>query len=293
MRESPLVGRERELAALVDALARLEDGLGRSWRSPVSPASARAGSSRRRASQAQGDVRFLGRQRVLVHERGSLLARPRPPARLARGRRRGPRGPRPPGAEGRAGGRARRTRRGRLSVPRLAARAHARRTDAERLSGLEPRLRAAADLRGRRDAARALAQEQPLCLVFEDLHWADESTLALVEELLELADREATVLVLLYRSERDHGAWHSARSPASASRTGSSSSSCARSPPRRASCSPAARREPSCRPRSPSCSPRVRAATRSSSRRRCATSSSAACSTPSTRTGSSPSPRTS
>ena len=36
-----------------------------------------------------------------------------------------------------------------------------------------------------------LAQEQPLCLVFEDLHWADDSTLALLEDLLELADRGA------------------------------------------------------------------------------------------------------
>ena len=54
----------------------------------------------------------------------------------------------------------------------------------------------------------ALARERPLCLVFEDLHWADESTLALVEELLALADREAAALVLLYRSERRHGAWH-------------------------------------------------------------------------------------
>ena len=44
--------------------------------------------------------------------------------------------------------------------------------------------------------------------MFEDLHWADDSTLALVEAMLELADREAAVLVLLFRSERRHGSWH-------------------------------------------------------------------------------------
>ena len=54
----------------------------------------------------------------------------------------------------------------------------------------------------------ALAREGPLCLVLEDLHWADESTLELVEELLALADREAVALVLLYRSEREHRSWH-------------------------------------------------------------------------------------
>jgi ABC-type transport system substrate-binding protein/class 3 adenylate cyclase len=54
----------------------------------------------------------------------------------------------------------------------------------------------------------ALARAHPLCLVFEDLHWADESTLELLEQLFELADQEATMLVLLHRSEREHGSWH-------------------------------------------------------------------------------------
>ena len=54
---------------------------------------------------------------------------------------------------------------------------------------------------------RALAREQPLCLVLEDLHWADESTLELLEELLALTEEEAIGFVLLYRSEREHGSW--------------------------------------------------------------------------------------
>ena len=54
---------------------------------------------------------------------------------------------------------------------------------------------------------RSLARERPLCLVVEDLHWADESTLDLLEELLPVTEEEAVCLVLLYRSEREHRSW--------------------------------------------------------------------------------------
>src|SRR5204862_1275427 len=53
----------------------------------------------------------------------------------------------------------------------------------------------------------ALAARQALCLVFEDLHWADESTLALLEELFTASDADAVVLMLSYRTEHDHAAW--------------------------------------------------------------------------------------
>src|SRR5205823_10395650 len=53
----------------------------------------------------------------------------------------------------------------------------------------------------------ALAREQPLCLVLEDLHWADDATLDLLEELLPLTEEEAVAFVLLYRSEREHRSW--------------------------------------------------------------------------------------
>lgn len=53
----------------------------------------------------------------------------------------------------------------------------------------------------------ALARERPLCLLLEDLHWADEATLELLEELLPLTDEEAVALLLLYRSEREHRSW--------------------------------------------------------------------------------------
>src|SRR5215831_2628324 len=53
----------------------------------------------------------------------------------------------------------------------------------------------------------ALARERSLCLVMEDLHWADEATLELLEALLPVTDEEAVVLLLLYRNERDHRSW--------------------------------------------------------------------------------------
>jgi ABC-type transport system substrate-binding protein/class 3 adenylate cyclase len=57
------------------------------------------------------------------------------------------------------------------------------------------------------ELARALSREQPLGLVLEDLHFADDRTLELVEELLALADEEAVAVLLLYRSDPDLRAW--------------------------------------------------------------------------------------
>jgi ABC-type transport system substrate-binding protein/class 3 adenylate cyclase len=51
----------------------------------------------------------------------------------------------------------------------------------------------------------AVAQQRPLCLVLEDLHWADEATTALLEALLP-ASEDAVAIVLSYRAEGDHPA---------------------------------------------------------------------------------------
>jgi ABC-type transport system substrate-binding protein/class 3 adenylate cyclase len=57
------------------------------------------------------------------------------------------------------------------------------------------------------ELTRALSHEQPLALVLEDLHFADDRTLELVEELLSLADEEAVAILLLYRSDPDLRSW--------------------------------------------------------------------------------------
>jgi ABC-type transport system substrate-binding protein/class 3 adenylate cyclase len=49
----------------------------------------------------------------------------------------------------------------------------------------------------------ALSQEIPLCLVFEDLHWADDATTELLEQLLPATD-EAVAIVLSFRPEGEH-----------------------------------------------------------------------------------------
>ena len=116
-----------------------------------------------------------------------------------------------------------------------------------------------------------LAEEEPLCLVFEDLHWADEATLELLETLLGITDEAAVALFFLYRpsASTGRGAWENGR--ASAIRTATARSRCARCRPTRRACSSRRTRRASCRSRWPSSWPSARAGTRSSSRRRSAT----------------------
>ena len=52
-----------------------------------------------------------------------------------------------------------------------------------------------------------LAAEGPVAISLDDLHWADASSLALVERLLELTDRAPVLIVLNARPERNHASW--------------------------------------------------------------------------------------
>lgn len=58
-----------------------------------------------------------------------------------------------------------------------------------------------------RELAVVLADERPLCLVFEDLHWADDSTLELIESLLQATEEAAVGLFLLYRNDPESRSW--------------------------------------------------------------------------------------
>jgi len=52
-----------------------------------------------------------------------------------------------------------------------------------------------------------LAQDAPLVLALEDLHWADPTSVLLLEQLLSLAEEAPVLLVLSLRPERDHPSW--------------------------------------------------------------------------------------
>ncbi len=52
-----------------------------------------------------------------------------------------------------------------------------------------------------------LAARQPLALVLDDVHWADSTSLALLEFLLAVTEEAPVLLCLLLRPERDHGSW--------------------------------------------------------------------------------------
>ena len=59
----------------------------------------------------------------------------------------------------------------------------------------------------------ALAADGPLTILLEDLHWADATSLALVERLLGAVEETALLLVMTARPERDHG-WQRVRETA-------------------------------------------------------------------------------
>jgi ABC-type oligopeptide transport system substrate-binding subunit/class 3 adenylate cyclase len=52
-----------------------------------------------------------------------------------------------------------------------------------------------------------LAESSPLVLALEDLHWADPTSVLLLEQLLSLAEEAPVLLVLSLRPERDHPSW--------------------------------------------------------------------------------------
>ncbi|MBN1179878.1 MAG: tetratricopeptide repeat protein, partial [Anaerolineae bacterium] len=52
-----------------------------------------------------------------------------------------------------------------------------------------------------------LAKQHPLVIALDDLHWADEASLALFEELMSVADRAPLLLLLVSRVIRDKGCW--------------------------------------------------------------------------------------
>jgi len=54
---------------------------------------------------------------------------------------------------------------------------------------------------------RAAARQRPLVWVCEDLHWADASSLELLEHVLSLMDRASLLLICAFRPDASHGSW--------------------------------------------------------------------------------------
>ena len=51
------------------------------------------------------------------------------------------------------------------------------------------------------------AHQRPLAIVCEDLHWADATSLKLLERLLALTDRSPLLLICIFRPETEHSCW--------------------------------------------------------------------------------------
>jgi class 3 adenylate cyclase/tetratricopeptide (TPR) repeat protein len=58
-----------------------------------------------------------------------------------------------------------------------------------------------------RDCCRALAEEQPTALVFDDLHWADSASLDLILEIADLSESTPLLLLCLLRPDKGSPGW--------------------------------------------------------------------------------------
>jgi len=76
-----------------------------------------------------------------------------------------------------------------------------------RLRGLDARTLKFLTFRAVERVVEAVASANPVVMVCEDLHWADASSLDLLEHLLSLTDRAPLLLVSVFRPYRDHGCW--------------------------------------------------------------------------------------
>jgi class 3 adenylate cyclase/predicted ATPase len=51
------------------------------------------------------------------------------------------------------------------------------------------------------------AQQNPLVLVLEDLHWSDATSLALLDHLLAVVEQESLLIIAVFRPHKEHGSW--------------------------------------------------------------------------------------
>ncbi|MCX5748627.1 MAG: tetratricopeptide repeat protein [Candidatus Saganbacteria bacterium] len=59
-----------------------------------------------------------------------------------------------------------------------------------------------------RDIFLILAQQNPLLLIFEDLHWADNLSLDMINLLMDILTISPLMILCIYRPEKEHKSWH-------------------------------------------------------------------------------------
>ena len=77
----------------------------------------------------------------------------------------------------------------------------------ERLQSVRPEQLHHQTLQALYDLLIALAGQQPVVLVLEDLHWADNPSLDLIAKLMQALHAVPLLLLCVYRPERDHRCW--------------------------------------------------------------------------------------
>ncbi|MBN1139761.1 MAG: tetratricopeptide repeat protein [Anaerolineae bacterium] len=75
------------------------------------------------------------------------------------------------------------------------------------VNDLNPQVRQKQTFWAVREFCAAAAQQQPLVIALDDLHWADEASLALLEDLLQVTDIAPLMFVLVLRERRDKRCW--------------------------------------------------------------------------------------
>ncbi len=72
---------------------------------------------------------------------------------------------------------------------------------------LDPSVRQKQTFWAAREFFTAAARKRPIVIALDDLHWADEASLSLVEDLLSVTDHVPLMFWLIFRARRDKGCW--------------------------------------------------------------------------------------
>lgn len=76
-----------------------------------------------------------------------------------------------------------------------------------RVKDLPPRARQKQTFWSVRQFFLALAEDQPTIIAIDDLHWADEASIIMLEDLLQISDQAPVMFYFIFRPMRDSHAW--------------------------------------------------------------------------------------